>query len=125
MLILPSLSQTIDPSLDDTAESFFSPGALHRQLRGELARYDTFNAGIEHVRELENTQQFTEAQHDTIAMARAMKVTFVSPPTVFSQIIYSVWFLFKIFQNCQIVYLHVQLLFLYSPNAVLTSRFCL
>ena len=57
------------------SESFYSPGALHRKLRGELARYDTFSTGLEHVTNLEHTQQFTEAQHDTIAMARAMKVS--------------------------------------------------
>ena len=53
---------------------FYSPGALHRKLRGELARYDTYTTGLDHVSTLEHTQEYTEAQHDTIAMARAMKV---------------------------------------------------
>ncbi|KAL5250424.1 hypothetical protein ACHWQZ_G016225 [Mnemiopsis leidyi] len=54
-------------------DGVYSPGALHRKLRSELARYDTFSAGLEHANTLEHTHQHTEAQHDTIAMARAMQ----------------------------------------------------
>ena len=44
-------------------------------MRGELARYDTYSAGLEHLNTLQHAQTHAESQQDTVALARALQVT--------------------------------------------------
>ena len=63
------------PAADNTG--LYSPAALHRKLRGELARYDTYSLSLEHVNTLQHTQQHADAQQDTVAIASALRVSHI------------------------------------------------